>query len=256
MGEQSRRRIMQRFSRDNDVEGKRSGGWFCVIQHSKLLLLAFLVCGTLLLNGCAFWALSGEGPMSKSEAYQTIKRAPLKMTASEQKLAKKLYRETLDKRGFPERKNKASNYAVGKALATGLFTLGLNLRIEGVCVEQPGKLENSLYTCDKGVIPGYPLMWPWWSEWVTTYNMETGEEVRQSKVHGLGLASCLGGYACIVSPEIKNKRLPFAPSSFGERYNVKTAYHVLFGAFAKGQVNHKKYLQIFWIPIPVGSVDG
>lgn len=244
---------MQRCCCDYCIDGEKSANRFWATQPAKLLFLGGLVCVTPFLSGCTFWSLSGNGPVSKNEAYRAANRVPLQMTAGEKELANKLYNNARSKGD-----GKTSDTAVGKAVMTGLFTLGLNLRIEKVCVDAPGGLEDSLYTCDRGFIPGYPLMWPWWSEWITTYDMKTGEEVKQSALHGLGLGSCLGGYACQISPELKGARVSWAPyrSDFSGKYTVKTAHHFLFGAFAKGQVNHRKYMQIFWIPIPLGPVDG
>ncbi len=245
---------MRGIIKDVHIEDKKAGCRPRVLWLVRLHLLGVLLCAIPLMNGCAFWACSGGGPMSKGEAYRIAGRAPKQMTGSEKKLAMKLYRKCQDKSGFPEKKEQVSATAVGKGLAS-MFTLGLYLKFESVSSEKPGGLENSLYTYDRGLIPGYPIIWPWWSEWFTTYNMENGEELGELAIHGLGLGTCLGGYACEVFPESNRPRQFSYPSNLSNKYTVKTAYHCLFGAFATGRVNHKKYLQVFWIPIPLGVAD-
>ena len=224
-----------------------------MIMRSRVHILWFLFCIIPFLNGCAFWALSGGGPMSKEEAYRIVGRAPSQMTESQKEVAMELYNRARNELGISEKKDRVSMTA--KWFVNVMFKLGINVRVESVAVEKPAKLENSLYTCDRLLSPGYPLIWPWWSEWFTIYNLGNGEEQQQMMKHGLSFLTILGGYARIVSPEIKKKGFPIVPSSYGDRYNVKTAYHLLLGICAFGRVNHRRYMQFLWIPIPLGAAD-
>lgn len=224
-----------------------------MMMRSRVHILWFLFCIIPFLNGCAFWALSGGGPMSKEEAYRAIGQTPSQMTEDQKEVAKELYDKALKNSDFPEKKERVYADRIGKSIMCFLFTLGFYMPEDSVSVEKPGEPENSLYLHGRTVVPG--LVGLWWSHWNSFYNLGTGEEIGQGIFHGLGFYWTLGGYTRRVSPEIKKKGFPIVPSSYGDRYNVKTAYHLLLGSFAVGRVNHRNYMQVLWIPIPLGAAN-
>ena len=38
------------------------------------------------------------------------------------------------------------------------------------------------------------------------------------------------------------------------KYELKDGTSILMGLFGWGRVNHRRYLQLLWIPIPIGEV--
>ena len=53
------------------------------------------------------------------------------------------------------------------------------------------------------------------------------------------------GLHAIVDPEVGLDEV---------KYELKDGTSILMGLFGWGRVNHSRYLQLLWIPIPIGTV--
>ena len=143
-----------------------------------------------------------------------------------------------------EQKN---NLSFGKLLLCGWWPSRAN------AMERVQKGDRSETFCreDTQFIPGYPLIWPVWTTWSSTYVQSSGQQVGSSSLYGLGLGCVLGGKATVIAPAT----LDFPAGKTPEQYDVFKIWFLAAGLVGGGRVNHTYYGQLLWTAFPVGSAD-
>lgn len=140
-----------------------------------------------------------------------------------------------------------SNLSFWKLLKCGWWPSRINT-IE--CVQ---KKERSELFCreETQFIPGYPLIWPVWTTWSSTYVQSSGQQVGSSSLYGLGLGCLFGGKATVIAPAT----IDFSAGKTPENYDVFKVWFLAAGLIGGGRVNHQYYGQLLWAAFPVGSAD-
>jgi hypothetical protein len=224
---------------------------------SATILMAIL--SACFLSGCIVFK-SGGGPVSRSEAARIMGSDFTPATQEQKESFAELGQTKKDwLNNMPSlissgignstsiKTSQKSNQSFGKILKCGWWPS----RVASMeRVEKGGRSET--YCREETLfVPGYPLMWPIWTDWSGTYVQSTGDQVGRSSAYGLGLGTCVAGRMKMVTPvslDLKNGGTP-------EQYDVIKFWYLAAGIVGGGRVNHKYYGQLLWTAFPVGSAD-
>ena len=249
----------------------------------KTFLLFFaVVIASLAQSGCTFFALSGGGPLSRDELgnWTGIKEKPLSDVAALQTLVNEL--KSISHNPFAGKYSYSGNVP-GSFLSFGdirefpfLPTRGLALKAKqngwlylvpckrhsDFLFYQPAvKSSREIYATKDGWGIGIPLTFDLYGEeQANAYDVSTRVRVASQKVNSLLLYLGWGRIRRVipVSEEGKSGLYAIADSTIDlseVRYNIKDGNVILWGLFGWGRVNYKRYIQILWIPIPLGRIE-
>ena len=116
---------------------------------------------------------------------------------------------------------------------------------------------KTVYIREQMCVPGFPLIWLYWQVREKAYLVDESKEIAQCSQYGLGLDGVLAGYITTVNPDGLWKLIlqdyTHAVRTQGglSKYKVARGWYLLCGCLAGGRVNHRYYLQVLWIPIPL-----
>ena len=227
------------------------------LKVSAAAIMAFI--SLLGLSGCIM-CKSGGGPVSRSDATRITGHGLIPAT-QDQKAAfaeldqaqKEWWKEmpSLISSGSGNSTSiktaQKSNLSFGKLMKCGWWPTHVN-SMERV---QKGGRSETFCREETQFIPGYPLIWPVWTSWSSTFAQSSGQQVGSSSLYGLGLGCILGGKVTVISPAT----IDFPAGQTPEHYDVFKMWFLAAGVVGGGRVNHKYYGQLLWTAFPVGSAD-
>ncbi len=242
----------------------------------KRMCLAGLALAALALNGCTMFIFcDGGGPMARDELGDWLGLAP-KPAPEPEKLAKLV--EDL-------RQVKHAGFAGRYSLPGDAASLSLNFffLFDIPFTPAPGLVVKGRRNPWRAFVPGshhgdwlyfdpdkrdpkqfYAAQDQWtallvWGDRADAYDVATRERVAAratNEIIGLGLGWTRvrdvmpldreerAGVHALAQPKVDPAKL---------KYQVRDGNIILLGIVGWGRVNHKRYLQLLWIPIPIGS---
>ncbi len=211
-------------------------------------------------SGCTFMAMSGGGPVSKREAYAIFGAEPERVTAAiEQEFGwtrdpgrrSELRERTVTRDGQLVRIKRFRERGWWHCFFGGIGAI----RQSDIITSAQGA--RTTYMRAQMFVPGYPLIYPYWQWREQAYLADESTEIARSSQYSLGLLGVLGGYVSAVcpygmwQPMVEDYSRPLGTAGGLSKYKATRGWYLVGGLLAGGRVNHRYYLQLLWIPIPL-----